>query len=222
MRRVLAAKDVDQKLQKDRSCDATSNFLVQTEHLPNARQKPKLEGLMIDQIEVLRAPTRKMHRMSPLAEEPAPLTVRKRDVPLADAEIYSTSTTFEEPHKRHIGQDSALQNGEMESLIAAITDQLSGVSVRPRRTFEHGSSIPEPLDLSTIRAEKIKRLSLSVESLSGHTLVPERGRLYEAETKSLMSIGTALSLDPEGLSAPEASEKVGRSGKWYKGFRRSA
>ena len=120
-----------------------------------------------------------------------------------------------------IRQNSAPRSGEMESLIAVITAQLSGISVKPRHTFEHGNSIPEPLDLDTIRAEKTKRLSLSAESLSGHTLVPERGRLYEAETESLMSIGTALALDPGGLSAPETPEKI-RGRKWYKGFRRSA
>jgi hypothetical protein len=217
MRRVLAAKEVNQKLQKDGSCDATSKFLVQTEHLPNAAQQPKLEGL-----EVLRPPVRQMHRMSPLAEEPAPLTIRKRAVSLADAKTYPTSNTSEETHTIHIRQNSAPRSGEMESLIAVITAQLSGILVRPRRTFDHGSSIPEPLDLSTIRAEKMKRLSLSAESLSGHTLVPERGCLYEAETESLMSIRTALALDPEGFSAPGASEKVGRSRRWYKGFRRSA
>ena len=222
MRHGPAAKEVNQKLQKDRSCDATSNFLVRTEHLSNAAQRPTLEGLMMDRIEVLRPPARQMHRMSPLTEEPAPLTIRKRAVSLDDAEACPTSTTHDEPHTMHNRQNDAYRCGEMESLIAVITAQLSGISVRPRRTFKHGSSIPEPLDLSTIRAEKMKRLSLSAESLSGHTMVPERGRLYEAETESLMSIGTALALDSEGLSTPETPERVGRSRKWYKGFRRSA
>jgi hypothetical protein len=221
MRRVLVAKEVNQKLQKDRSCDANSNFLVQNEHLPDAGQHQKLEGLMMNRIEVLRPPARQMHRMSPLAEEPAPLTIRKKAVSLADAEASPASTTFEETHMIQIRQNSAPRSGEMESLIAVITAQLSGISVKPRHTFEHGNSIPEPLDLDTIRAEKTKRLSLSAESLSGHTLVPERGRLYEAETESLMSIGTALALDPGGLSAPETPEKI-RGRKWYKGFRRSA
>jgi len=217
-RRALAARDVNRKLQDERSCDATSNSLVLTEHLPKTRQQQNQKGITVDQKEVIRPPIRQPHRMSSLAEEPVPLTISKKAVSL-DAETYPISNTFEETHTKRIRQDSAPLGGEMESLIAVITDQLPGISMRPRHTFEHGISIPEPLDLGTIRAKKMKRLSQSAESLSGHTLVPKRSHLYEAETESLMSIGTALASEPEGFSAPEAPGKVDSSRKWYKGFR---
>lgn len=88
--------------------------------------------------------------MSPVTEEPSPLTFRKDDAVRRSAETCVQFTAIEE------GCEPG--EGEMERLIDAITEQLSAMSGSPGRAFEDPGAIPEPLDLSAVKATKLERI----------------------------------------------------------------
>ena len=115
-----------------------------------------------------------------------------------------------------------IEDEGMESLMTAITEQLSAFAMGPRLEFEHRSAVPRSLDLDAITAAKEKRKLSGLGTRSdGVIKTGERGRFHEAKIGSVESFATGASLEFESLSAPDSSEHNGMRRKWYKGFRRS-
>lgn len=157
-RPVLASKDVNRKLQgySNRNRTPILPNLSKDSHSEHGESLPN--KLVIDGLESPLPPFRQLKRMPTLAEEPAPLNIRKSVIARANTEAHSRSTTPE--------QGKTPDGRVMRSLLAAITDQLSNFSAGPRCAMEDSSAISEPLDLSGVRAAKEKpELSLSAKDL---------------------------------------------------------
>jgi hypothetical protein len=208
---ALAPKDANQKLHGDRS--QVSPFLMLTRgNSEKSRQRSK--KLDVDELESPRQADRGAGRMVPLHEEPAPLTVRKKrsDIPGA-----RTRSRLEHAHILRAEQRS--ENEEMESLVAAITEQISAFTLQEDQIFEHLSAVPKPLNLAAIEAAKQKRRLAKIESvLSVSTQGDSRS---QEKMASVEPAATGALSEFETLSVPDRSEHNGVRKKWYKGFRRS-
>jgi hypothetical protein len=226
---ALATKDGNQKLGDGRSRMSQSLKLTDGDR---QESRPRSRGLMVDETEKPRQANRGAEHMVPLHEEPAPLKIHKKREDKARTERPSTleqarMLRAEQQRASAMRKDGGVvpekygpENEGMESLVAAITEQLSAFTVQSEPQFEHCSAVPRPLNLKGIEAakEKRRRVRLESEASNGGSVegLKDRERFGSVE-----SFATGTSSKFEKLSIPDTSERNGARRKWYKGFRRS-
>lgn len=225
---ALAPKDVNQKLGDGQSQYSPSLKLTDGHR---ERSQPLSSRLMVDELEKPREAGRGAERMVSLHEEPAPLKIRKKRADKARAKPPSTldqahMLRAEQQREPALKKDEGValpqarsENESMESLMAAITEQLSAFTVRSESQFEHRSAVPKPLNLKAIEATKEKRRRAALEDEADDSAKGDgKGR---NKLDSVESFATGTSSEFENLSIPDSSEHNGAKRKWYKGFLRS-
>ncbi|KAF3000828.1 hypothetical protein E8E13_006762 [Curvularia kusanoi] len=191
-RPVLATKDVNEKLRNADSHETTSSLLDLNKNSPGIGQQPGQQRSVADEERAKGSPGRQLKFIPSLPEEPALLAIQTK----------AASRNELEARRDRVSQEEG-----MESLIAEISDQLPGVSIRPRSPFEDSSAIPEPLDLDVVnKRKKTVCLSKSVGNLKDCSRGSERNRLHKSRKDSPGSISAIPSLGRESPSTSKALE----------------